>query len=274
MVASHRLVTAVDVLADAGGRRARSTSGTSTSCPKTRTCSSRCWLHLGRARQGPRRSSCPSMPTRPKARRCGARRREPVPADSALGVGRLGHPVSGAAQRCGRAHPVAHARRAVGWYVEEHLVWPSHWFLLTLGGLVPPLINPAYAHSALGLWQTSLFSTLLGLCLPSLVLAILADWLLQVAHATANGPGRRRRRLGGVRAAAGDRVWCWSPCRRWTRTRGCCSGARWRIRSPRRCRQPRSIVASTRVGAARSRRRRWRSGAARARAWPGRSAGS
>src|SRR5438874_3500141 len=29
----------------------------------------------------------------------------------------------------------------VGWYVEEHLVWPSHWFLLTLGGLLPPLLN-------------------------------------------------------------------------------------------------------------------------------------
>jgi hypothetical protein len=67
----------------------------------------------------------------------------------------------------------------VGWYVEEHLVWPSHWFLLTLGGLVPPLINPAYAGTALGLWQTAVSSTLLGLCLPSLVLAILADALLK-----------------------------------------------------------------------------------------------
>ena len=63
----------------------------------------------------------------------------------------------------------------VGWYVEEHLVWPSHWFLLTLGGMLPPLFNPVYARTALGIWQTSLFSTLLGLCLPSLVLAILAD---------------------------------------------------------------------------------------------------
>jgi hypothetical protein len=66
----------------------------------------------------------------------------------------------------------------LGWYVEEHLVWPSHWFLLTLGGLVPRLLNPDYAATALGVWQTSVFSTLLGLCLPSLVLAILADtWL-------------------------------------------------------------------------------------------------
>jgi Glycosyl transferase family group 2 len=67
----------------------------------------------------------------------------------------------------------------VGWYVEEHLVWPSHWFLLTLGGLLPPLLNPAYARTALGLWQTAAFSTLLGLCLPSMVLAIAADALLK-----------------------------------------------------------------------------------------------
>jgi hypothetical protein len=73
-----------------------------------------------------------------------------------------------------------HSRVArVGWYVEEHLVWPSHWFLLTLGGLLPPLLNPDYARTALGLWQTEAFSTLLGLCLPSMVLAIGADALLK-----------------------------------------------------------------------------------------------
>src|SRR5437660_10768641 len=73
-----------------------------------------------------------------------------------------------------------HLRLArLGWYIEEHLVWPSHWFLLTLGGLLPPLLNQAYyAHTTLGVWQTMVFSTLLGLCLPSLVLAVLADvWL-------------------------------------------------------------------------------------------------
>jgi Glycosyl transferase family group 2 len=73
-----------------------------------------------------------------------------------------------------------HVRVArVGWYVEEHLVWPSHWFLLTLGGMLPPLLNPEYARTAAGIWQSSVYSTLLGLCLPSLVLAIIADALLQ-----------------------------------------------------------------------------------------------
>ncbi|HLZ31339.1 MAG TPA: hypothetical protein VKV73_28820 [Chloroflexota bacterium] len=85
------------------------------------------------------------------------------------------------AMRAFRARHIPwHLRVArVGWYVEEHLVWPSHWFLLTLGGLLPPLINPDYARTAVGVWQTTMFSTLLGLCLLSLGLALLADVLLK-----------------------------------------------------------------------------------------------
>ncbi|HEY2592393.1 MAG TPA: hypothetical protein VGK33_00680, partial [Chloroflexota bacterium] len=38
--------------------------------------------------------------------------------------------------------------------------------------------NQVWAHSAIGVWQHAAYSTLLGLCLPSLVLAIVADiWL-------------------------------------------------------------------------------------------------
>ncbi len=70
----------------------------------------------------------------------------------------------------------------VGWYVEEHFMWPSHWFLLTLGGLVPPLINPSYAHSALGHWQSGVMSTVLALCAPFLAIVILADWRMRPQH--------------------------------------------------------------------------------------------
>ncbi|HEY1297414.1 MAG TPA: hypothetical protein VGJ60_30410, partial [Chloroflexota bacterium] len=57
-----------------------------------------------------------------------------------------------------------------------------HWFLLTLGGLVPRLINPTYAHSQIGLWQASLVSAILGLCLPCLLLVIVVDWRLRPQH--------------------------------------------------------------------------------------------
>jgi hypothetical protein len=68
------------------------------------------------------------------------------------------------------------------WYVEEHLMWPSHWFLLTLGGLVPRLINPGYAQSQLGVWQSGMISAILGLTAPCLVLVILIDWRLRPQH--------------------------------------------------------------------------------------------
>jgi hypothetical protein len=68
------------------------------------------------------------------------------------------------------------------WYVEEHLMWPAHWFLLTLGGLVPRLVNPAYAHSTLGMWQGALISAIMGLCLPCLGVVILIDWRLRPKH--------------------------------------------------------------------------------------------
>jgi cellulose synthase/poly-beta-1,6-N-acetylglucosamine synthase-like glycosyltransferase len=70
----------------------------------------------------------------------------------------------------------------VVWYVEEHLMWPSHWFLLTLGGLVPAMINPEYARSAFGLWQSGLISAIMTLCFPCLLLVILVDWRLRPEH--------------------------------------------------------------------------------------------
>ena len=76
----------------------------------------------------------------------------------------------------------------VTWYVEEHIMWPSHWFLLTLGGLVPALVNPTYAHSSLGVWQTSLISAIMGLCLPCLLLVIVADWRLRPEHPEGEDP--------------------------------------------------------------------------------------
>src|SRR6266511_5836190 len=83
-----------------------------------------------------------------------------------------------------RAHDMPWHMRAmrVVWYVEEHIMWPAHWFLLTLGGLVPALLNPAYAHSALGVWQAGLVSAIMGLCLPCLVLVIVVDWRLRPEH--------------------------------------------------------------------------------------------
>jgi hypothetical protein len=67
-------------------------------------------------------------------------------------------------------------------------MWPSPWFLLSLGGLVPALLNPSYAHSALGLWQSGLASAILGTCLPCLLIVILIDWRLRPQHPQGEDP--------------------------------------------------------------------------------------
>jgi hypothetical protein len=70
----------------------------------------------------------------------------------------------------------------VMWYVEEHLMWPGHWFLLTLGGFLPPLLNPTYATSALGIWQAGMISAIMGLCVPCIAIVIFVDWRLRPQH--------------------------------------------------------------------------------------------
>jgi len=61
-------------------------------------------------------------------------------------------------------------------------VWPSHWFLLTLGGVVPALLNPYYAHSQMGMWQSGLISVIMTLCFPCLLVVIVVDWRLRPEH--------------------------------------------------------------------------------------------
>lgn len=78
----------------------------------------------------------------------------------------------------------------VAWYVEEHVMWPGHWFLLMLGGTLPPLLNPAYARSELGVWQSHLTSVLLSLCFPYLIVVAAVDWRLRPRHPKGEGPLR------------------------------------------------------------------------------------
>jgi hypothetical protein len=104
----------------------------------------------------------------------------------AWGVSDIPYVVQGAARA--RNLPWYTRLARVVWYVEEHLMWPAHWFLLSLGGLVPSLLNPAYARSPLGVWQAGLTSAILGLCLPCLAIVILVDWRLRPQHPQGEDP--------------------------------------------------------------------------------------
>src|SRR5919202_3009261 len=95
----------------------------------------------------------------------------------AWGVSDIPYIVAGAVRANHIPWPLRLAR--VGWYIEEHLVWPSHWFILTLGGAIPPLLNPAYAATAAAAQQAATVGRLLSFCLPALLLAILVDLVLR-----------------------------------------------------------------------------------------------
>lgn len=63
-------------------------------------------------------------------------------------------------------------------FVEDHLTWPTHWFLITLGTKALPFLAPAIVASPEGTLLISAGGFLLSLCLPFIVIAATIDlWL-------------------------------------------------------------------------------------------------
>jgi hypothetical protein len=64
-------------------------------------------------------------------------------------------------------------------FVEDHLTWPTHWFLITLGTKAIPFLAPAVVATPGGELLISAGGFLLSLCLPFIVLAATIDLLLR-----------------------------------------------------------------------------------------------
>jgi len=64
-------------------------------------------------------------------------------------------------------------------FIEDHISWPSHWFLITLGLHLPPLLAPPFAHSPQGIAILNLASAVITASLPCLLVAIAVDRLLR-----------------------------------------------------------------------------------------------
>jgi cellulose synthase/poly-beta-1,6-N-acetylglucosamine synthase-like glycosyltransferase len=71
--------------------------------------------------------------------------------------------------------PVTDRIRRLIYLLEQHLFWSANWFLLTLGSIVPPLINPAFNRTALGHNLSQLSSGILTLSALMLVVVIIID---------------------------------------------------------------------------------------------------
>jgi len=63
--------------------------------------------------------------------------------------------------------------------LEQHILWPVNWFLLTLGSTIPPLINPAFGRTVLGHNLAQLSSGILTLSTIFLVIVFIIDWRIK-----------------------------------------------------------------------------------------------
>lgn len=59
--------------------------------------------------------------------------------------------------------------------LENHFFWPVNWFAITIGALLPPLLNPDFARTSLGKTLPQVSSLILTISLLSLVVVLLID---------------------------------------------------------------------------------------------------
>jgi cellulose synthase/poly-beta-1,6-N-acetylglucosamine synthase-like glycosyltransferase len=63
--------------------------------------------------------------------------------------------------------------------LEHHIFWPANWFLLTVGGVLPPLVNPAFGRTVFGHNLAQLSSGILTLSTVFLFVVFYIDWKLK-----------------------------------------------------------------------------------------------
>lgn len=59
--------------------------------------------------------------------------------------------------------------------LEQHILWPTNWFILTLWSSIPPLVNPNFARTVLGHNLAQISSTILTICAVFLLVIIFLD---------------------------------------------------------------------------------------------------
>ncbi len=71
--------------------------------------------------------------------------------------------------------PVMDRTRRVLQLLEQHVFWPSNWFILTVGSVIPPLVNPAFGRTVLGHNLSQLSSGILTLSMMFMLIIIILD---------------------------------------------------------------------------------------------------
>lgn len=69
--------------------------------------------------------------------------------------------------------------RRVASLLEHHILWPTNWFILTIGSTVPPLINPLFGRTVLGHNLARISSGILTLSTIFLIIVFIIDWRIK-----------------------------------------------------------------------------------------------
>ncbi|MBI2029764.1 glycosyltransferase family 2 protein [Candidatus Gottesmanbacteria bacterium] len=59
--------------------------------------------------------------------------------------------------------------------LEQHILWPTNWFILTIWSSIPPLINPYFARTVLGHNLSQISSAILTICAIFILVIIFLD---------------------------------------------------------------------------------------------------
>jgi len=63
--------------------------------------------------------------------------------------------------------------------LEHHILWPTNWFILTIGSTIPPLINPLFGRTVLGHNLARISSGILTLSTIFLLVVFIIDWRIK-----------------------------------------------------------------------------------------------
>lgn len=63
--------------------------------------------------------------------------------------------------------------------LEQHLLWPVNWWIITLGATLPPLINSQFRYTTEGFYLPKLSGLILTFSTVFLIFIIVVDWLIR-----------------------------------------------------------------------------------------------
>lgn len=63
--------------------------------------------------------------------------------------------------------------------LEQHIFWPIHWWILTVGATIPPLINPAFRYTSLGHNLPQISGFILTISIVFLASVVVVDYLMK-----------------------------------------------------------------------------------------------